>query len=92
MWRQAAENAAESLRKGTRVIATGKLTSRTWETKEGEKRTDLTLDVDELGPSLKYATAVISKTVQAGGFAKPQPLDDPWATTKTSTDPSEVPF
>ncbi len=93
MWRQAAENAAESLRKGTRVIATGKLTSRTWETKEGDKRTDLTLDVDELGPSLKHATAVISKTVQAGGFAKAQsPMDDPWANQTKTTASDEVPF
>lgn len=95
LWRQAAEHAAESLRKGTRVIATGKLTSRTWETKEGDKRTDLTLDVDELGPSLKYATAVISKTVQSSGFPQggfgQAPADDPWATTKASTS-DEVPF
>jgi len=96
LWRQAAENAAESLRKGTRVIATGRLGSRTWETKEGDKRTDLTLEVDELGPSIKYATAVISKTVQAGGFPQANgfgqaPADDPWATTKASTS-DEIPF
>jgi single-strand DNA-binding protein len=97
LWRGAAENAAESLRKGTRVIATGRLGSRTWETKEGDKRTDLTLEVDELGPSLKYASAVISKTVQAGGFPQANgfgqqaPADDPWATpAKPASD--EIPF
>jgi single-strand DNA-binding protein len=90
LWRGAAENAAESLRKGSRVIATGRLGSRTWETKEGDKRTDLTLEVDELGPSLKYASAVISKTVQAGGFEQAKGVD-PWATPATpATD--EIPF
>jgi len=91
VWRQAAENVAESLKKGTRVIATGRLGSRTWETKEGDKRTDLTLEVDELGPSLRYATAVVSKTVQASGFPQAQaPADDPWATPTTTS--SEIPF
>jgi len=91
VWRQAAENVAESLKKGTRVIATGRLGSRTWETKEGDKRTDLTLEVDELGPSLRYATAVVSKTVQASGFPQAQaPADDPWATPATTS--SEIPF
>ena len=92
VWRQAAENVAESLKKGTRVIATGRLGSRTWETKEGDKRTDLTLEVDELGPSLKYATAVISKTVQAGGFPHAQaPADDPWANPSKAAS-AEIPF
>lgn len=91
VWRQAAENVAESLKKGTRVIATGRLGSRTWETKEGDKRTDLTLEVDELGPSLRYATAVVSKTVQASGFPQaPAPADDPWATPATTS--NEIPF
>jgi single-strand DNA-binding protein len=93
LWRQAAENAAESLRKGTRVVATGKLTSRTWETKEGEKRTDLALEVDELGPSLKYATAVISKTVQPGGVPAAQAAAmDPWATPTPATTSDTIPF
>jgi single-strand DNA-binding protein len=92
VWRQAAENVAESLKKGTRVIATGRLGSRTWETKEGDKRTDLTLEVDELGPSLRYATAVISKTVQAGGFPQAQaPADDPWANPSKAAS-AEIPF
>jgi single-strand DNA-binding protein len=57
IWRQAAENVAESLQKGARVIVQGRLKARTWETREGEKRTSFELDVDEIGPSLRYATA-----------------------------------
>lgn len=96
IWRQAAENVAESLRKGNRVIATGKLASRTFETREGEKRTVVELDVDEVGPSLKNATAVVSRTVQASGmgFQSPAPMDDPWAApAKAATlDQGAVPF
>lgn len=93
IWRQAAENVAESLCKGNRVIATGKLASRTFETREGEKRTVVELDVDEVGPSLKNATAVVSRTVQASGmgFQSPAPADDPWAAPSTSA-PEEIPF
>lgn len=60
LWREAAENLAESLTRGTRVIATGKLKSRSYE-KDGEKRTVTELEVDEIGPSLRYATATITK-------------------------------
>lgn len=93
IWRQAAENVAESLRKGNRVIATGKLASRTFETREGEKRTVVELDVDEVGPSLKNATAVVSRTVQASGmgFQSPAAVHDPWAAPSTSA-PEEIPF
>lgn len=55
VWREAAENVAESLTKGTRVIVSGRLKSRSYETKEGEKRTVIELEVDEIGPSLRYA-------------------------------------
>jgi single-strand DNA-binding protein len=61
IWRQAAENVAESLQRGARVIVTGRLRQRSYETKEGEKRTVVELDVDEVGPSLKYATAKVVK-------------------------------
>lgn len=57
LWRQAAENVVESLTKGCRVIVTGQLKQRSYETREGEKRTIVELTVDEIGPSLKYATA-----------------------------------
>ncbi len=66
VWRQAAENVAESLQRGTRVIVTGRLKQRSYETKEGEKRTVIELEVDEVGPSLKYATAKPNKTSRGG--------------------------
>ena len=71
VWRDAAENVAESLQRGTRVLVSGRLKSRSYETKEGEKRTVVELDVDEVGPSLKYATAKVNRTQRgtgAGGF------------------------
>ncbi|MFC9432478.1 single-stranded DNA-binding protein [Nocardia sp. NPDC057030] len=61
IWREAAENAAESLERGSRVIVTGRLKQRSYETREGEKRQVVELDVDEVGPSLKYATAKVSR-------------------------------
>ncbi|MBI4944467.1 MAG: single-stranded DNA-binding protein [Actinobacteria bacterium] len=67
VWRDAAENVAESLQRGTRVLVTGRLRSRSYETKEGEKRTVVELDVDEVGPSLRYATAKVNKTSRGGG-------------------------
>lgn len=67
VWREAAENVAESLTKGTRVIVTGRLKSRSYETKEGEKRTVIELEVDEIGPSLRYANAKVNRTQRSGG-------------------------
>ena len=67
VWRDAAENVAESLQRGTRVLVSGRLKSRSYETKEGEKRTVVELDVDEVGPSLRYATAKVAKTSRGGG-------------------------
>jgi single-strand DNA-binding protein len=94
VWREAAENAVESLTKGTRVIAVGKLKSRSFETREGEKRTVIELEIDEIAPSLKNATAKVTRTQrsnqQAGSYGQQnrptQPTqqgwgnDDPWAT------------
>jgi len=91
VWRDAAENVAESLQRGTRVIVTGRLKSRSYETKEGEKRTVIEMEVDEVGPSLRYASAKVTKTQrgsggggfgssgssQQGGYAADT---DPWAT------------
>jgi len=71
VWRDAAENVAESLQRGARVLVSGRLKSRSYETKEGEKRTVIEMDVDEVGPSLKYATAKVNKTQRGtggGGF------------------------
>ena len=92
IWRQAAENVAESLQKGMRVIVQGRLQQRSYDTKEGEKRTVIELQVDEIGPSLKYATAKVNRTTRgagSGGFGAPSsgsggsgaPADDPWASS-----------
>lgn len=66
VWRQAAENVANTLSKGDRVIVNGRLRQRSYETKEGEKRTVFEVEADEVGPSLKYATAQVSKTPRQG--------------------------
>jgi single-strand DNA-binding protein len=67
VWRQAAENVAESLQKGMRVIVQGRLRSRSYETREGERRTVFEVDVDEIGPALRYATAKVSRNPSGGG-------------------------
>ena len=67
IWREAAENVAESLTKGTRVIVQGRLVQRSFETREGEKRTVVEMQVDEIGPSLRYATAKPNRTQRGGG-------------------------
>lgn len=83
-WRETAENIAESLTKGTRVIVTGRLKSRSYETKEGEKRTVIELDVDEIGPSLRYANAKVNRVQRSNQGQAPRgqgaPANDPWAT------------
>jgi single-strand DNA-binding protein len=83
IWRQAAENVAESLTRGARVVVSGRLRQRSFETREGEKRTVVELEVDEVGPSLRYATAKINKVNRGpgggGGYGgASSPADDPW--------------
>ncbi len=82
VWRQYAENVAESLTRGSRVIATGRLKQRSFETKEGEKRTVVEMDVDDVGPALKNATAKVTKVARqgGGGFGSGAPAEDPWST------------
>ena len=83
IWRQAAENVAETLQRGARVIVSGRLKQRSYETREGEKRTTFEVEVDEIGPSLKYATAKVTKTSRSGaggGGVSPAAGNDPWAT------------
>jgi len=93
VWRQAAEHVAESLQRGARVIVSGRLKQRSYETREGEKRTVIELEVDEIGPSLRYATAKVQKMSRSGGggggFGSGGGggqgggggnFDDPWAT------------
>ena len=81
VWRQAAENAAESLTRGMRVIVQGRLKARSYETREGEKRTVFEIDVEEVGPSLKMATAKVQKTSRSGG-GQGFGGDDPWASNQ----------
>jgi single-strand DNA-binding protein len=104
IWRQAAENVAESLQRGMRVIVQGRLKQRSFETKEGEKRTVVEVEVDEVGPSLRYATAKVTKAQRSGGGGGYQsgggggyqsgggaPADDPWATPAPGGDFSDEP-
>lgn len=102
LWREAAENVAESLTKGMRVIVTGRLVSRSWEA-NGEKRTVNEIQVDEVGPSLRYATAKVTRTQRSGGAggsggqggfsggggSAPAggSSNDPWATAPASDEP-----
>jgi single-strand DNA-binding protein len=86
IWRQAAENVAETLTRGARVIVQGRLKQRSFETREGEKRTVVELEADEIGPSLRYATAAVTKTSRGSGSGGSgssgdggQPGGDPWA-------------
>jgi single-strand DNA-binding protein len=91
LWRQPAENTAESLVKGSRVIVTGRLRQRSFETKDGERRTVIELEVDEIGPSLRYATAKVTKVTRTGGTSsQAEAPGDPWAAGNTRND--EPPF
>ncbi len=105
VWRQAAENVAESLQRGMRVIVQGRLKQRSYETKEGEKRTVYEVEVDEVGPSLRNATAKINKTSRSsggfsggssggnfGGQAGAPAADDPWATPAGGGFSDDPPF
>jgi single-strand DNA-binding protein len=91
VWRQAAENAAESLQRGMRVMVQGRLKQRSYETREGEKRTVYEIEVDEVGPSLKYATAKVTKASRGGGGGSfggggGAAADDPWASAAPAGD------
>ncbi|MCU1442574.1 MAG: Single-stranded DNA-binding protein [Cryobacterium sp.] len=82
VWREFAEHVAGSLTKGSRVIASGRLKQRSYETKEGEKRTSMELEIDEIGPSLRYATATLTRTQSSsrgGGSPAVAGNDEPWA-------------
>jgi single-strand DNA-binding protein len=99
IWRQAAENVAESLTRGMRVIVSGRLKQRSYETKEGEKRTVFEVEVDEVGPSLRNATAKVTKTTRQAGTGYTAPAtetasaEDPWSAAPVgggwSTTPSD---
>jgi len=102
-WRNLAENVAESLQKGSRVILTGRLRSRSYEGREGDRRTVFEIEVDEIGPSLRYATAKLTRTSTSGGSwqqqgggapasndwaaSAPAPENDPWANAQSDEPP-----
>ena len=93
IWRQAAEHVAESLTKGTRVIVQGRLKSRSYDDRDGNKRAVFEVEAEEIGPSLARATAVVTRATGGGKPAPRQPAGrtpaaDPWAGTRTD----EIPF
>ncbi len=90
VWREFAEHVAGSLSKGSRVIATGRLKQRNYETKEGEKRTSFEIEVDEIGPSLRYATAQVTRASSGAsrGGQSGQGAEEPWASAPASDSPS----
>lgn len=91
LWRQPAENVAESLTRGARVIVVGRLKQRTWEDKDsGQKRYAVELDVDEVGPSLKFATAQVKKAARVTGNSA-GPGADEWSLPPTSTGSGDEP-
>jgi single-strand DNA-binding protein len=105
VWRQAAENVAETLQRGMRVIVSGRLRQRSYETKEGEKRTVYEVEVDDVGPSLRNASAKVTKAVRSGsadgggkgGNVSGQrygsaPESDPWASSAPGGYSDEPPF
>lgn len=93
VWREAAENVAESLTKGMRVVVQGRLKSRSYETREGDRRTVFEVDVDEVGPSLRYATAKVTRSQsksspQGAGWSKDRTAAaDPWQQPATNSEP-----
>ena len=94
LWRDYAENVAASLHKGSRVIVSGNLKSRQYETKEGEKRTSMELDVLEIGPSLRYATASLTRKT-SGGAPAAAVADDVWPAAAPAPSPfpsDDIPF
>jgi single-strand DNA-binding protein len=94
VWREQAESAAESLQKGARVIVTGRLEQRNWETPEGDKRSVVEIQIDEIGPSLRWATATVNKTQRSGGeWSGGQGSDVPPApVARDNYGPDEAPF
>jgi single-strand DNA-binding protein len=99
VWRQYAENVAESLTKGTRVIVSGRLKQRSYETPQGEKRTVMEVEVEDVGPVLRFATAKVNRVQRSdGGFSSgpsggsAAPADDPWATDAPAANFDEPPF
>ena len=95
-WRDMAENVAESLHKGARIIVVGRLEQRQWETPEGDKRSIVEVRIDEVGPSVRWATASVTKTPRTGGeWAGSKPQNQPVPAAPVAKDdwgPDEAPF
>ena len=94
VWREQAESVGESLQKGARVIVSGRLEQRSWETEQGDKRSVVEIQIDEIGPSLRWATATVNKTTRSGGESGG---DDgakvpPAPVARDSYGPDEAPF
>ncbi len=92
LWRDHAEAIAESLHKGDRVIVTGRLEQRSWETQDGDKRSVVEVAIDEMGPSLRWATAQVTRKPRAGGDWGAQPARAAAPVASESYGPDEVPF
>lgn len=93
-WRDLAENVSESLRKGTRVVITGRLKQRSWETQEGDRRSVVDIQVDEIGPSLRWATASVTRVPRGGGWSGGgrQANVPPAPVARNNPPPDEAPF
>ncbi len=95
VWRDQAEYVAESLQKGMRVIVTGRLEQRSWETEAGDRRSVVEIQIDEIGPSLRWATASVTKAQRSGGDwsqQKPAPAPAPAPVAREEYGPDEAPF
>ena len=92
VWREQAESVAESLQKGTRVILSARLEQRSWETQEGEKRSVVELQIDEIGPSLRWATASVTKTAKSGAEWGAQGAAPAGPVARNDYGPDEAPF
>lgn len=96
LWRDAAENAAESLTKGMRVIVNGRLELNQWETQDGDKRSEIRVQIDEMGPSLRWATAQVTRSPRAGdsygGGGGSQPSTPAGPVARDDYGPDEAPF
>jgi single-strand DNA-binding protein len=92
VWRDQAESVAESLQKGARVIIAGRLEQRSWETQEGDRRSVVEIQIDEIGPSLRFATASVTKTSRGGGDWSGGSPTPPGPVARDDYGPDEAPF
>lgn len=91
-WREFAEHIAGSLTKGARVVASGRLRQRSYETKEGERRTSIELELEDIGPSLKYATAAVTRAARGESTGRPSQQSDVWDAAQTGESAMTEPY